>query len=185
MHIIYDCVIKIGVEHLDVVIKAFDAYVKEDGELKSAEELLNLLKALCKAIDDESIEILSADMFIITNCSDEVKNYHYHDQCVWIKNRLISIYSKMQVIDCDDANDIFPCYEKLVSPEFYEHKTTWRSVAKCDLPHKGIPVLVLLDNGCIGIDCVNEPDSNIPFAHYNVIGWSALIGEHFEIMKWR
>lgn len=62
--------------------------------------------------------------------------------------------------------------------------TTWNVVSKDNLPEVGEPVIVLLTNGCISIDWVNEPiDEKCPFQHYLVKGWIPLNSHAVRVVK--
>lgn len=61
----------------------------------------------------------------------------------------------------------------------------WRKVNKKDLnslPETGEPVFVVLSNGCLAIDWVNDPGSNCPFAHYIVDYWQSIC-DHDDYLK--
>lgn len=188
----YDCVIGTKVEYLPYIAEVLNIYLQQTSyTLASEKQLIECMEIICEKSNnvgmvesfDELIssykESIAEPISIHAIGIDE--NYEYY---VNIYNSLINIINnRKDYINCSHANCLIPCIGKLIQPEVTVKEIGWFGVCKCELPKVGVPVLVAITNGCVGIDWVNEPGSITPFAHYNVVGWLPLIGEHFEIKK--
>lgn len=198
---IYDCTIKTKTESWPKLIGAIDKYLNREMisiDFSGNRELTipniyclkDLFDIMCSLSEDKgdnwslssAVEIYliylnqtpqgRQNKLINAQLSRGVE-FKFDDELIYFKNHLMDVLSSGKIRSLENA----------FKSEFVWHNTQWRRVDPEFLPNIGEPVIVLLSNGSISIDWVNEPYSNVPFAHYHVIGWNHIFDEHIKISK--
>lgn len=200
---IYDCIVQTKRENWPDVIKAIDKYLDEEvikTDFNGGREFLipniyclkEVLDMICSMSNDDernTVHVFEAiDMYLIYMKQTPeglrkgelfaklCKIESQHDvmgKMYNLRNNLIT------AINGGDLKRLDIIYESTV----IEHTNAWNRVDKDYLPKVGEPVIVLTVNGCVGVDWVNEPDGDVPFAHYHVVGWLPISGGHIEVNK--
>lgn len=198
---IYDCTVKTKIENWPKLIKAIDIYLSKETiliDFSGNKELTipnvyclkDLFDIMCSLSEDkgENWSLSSAvEMYLIYinqtpqgkkmkltyQIMSGINELEYVDKLLNFRNHLVDVLNSGKIRSVNTA----------FKSEFIEHNSSWRLAEKEFLPEVGVPVIVLTTNDCVGIDWVNEPNGNTPFAHYNVKGWSPIVGSHIEVNK--
>lgn len=185
----YNCVAKTKASFLPEIVDILNTYLMQSNiKLTTEKRLVECLEIIRDysndfgdkvRFDNGFMEDYKSDSTVLAT-GEELKDSLY----INMYSRLAKIINtNKDYMNCENICNIIPDFDEIFRPTTIYCNTVWNSCNKADLPKVGVPVLVAITNGCVGIDWVNEPGSITPFAHYNVVGWLPLIGEHFEIKK--
>ena len=191
-----DVIDSIDVEYKDKVIDILDVYVNRD-------QITTYRKILVTLICDES-QLLKTLMRLKEYIDESIDKIDSYDIIREVFVELIGSYTANNISE-EDEQAFKEMIDELMEPtqcsETYKSErkikedirksfitelvsTTWNVVSKNNLPEVGEPVLVLLTNGCISIDWVNEPiDEKCPFQHYLVRGWIPFNSHAVRLVK--
>lgn len=199
---IYDCVIDISKDNLPKVVKAIDKFLEEEiinVDFNGSKELtipnvyclksvLDMMVGLSKDRDNDWTTSEAIQMYLIfINQTPQGKKFKSLSKLLEIKEADIDYVSKIinmknnliDVINGSKMFDVFHIYED----KWFNKEALWIKAEIPYLPEEGVPVIVLTTNGHTAIDWVNEPFGNVPFAHYHVMAWSPIVGNHVKINK--
>lgn len=183
---ICDVICAIDEKYINDVLTILDVYVHKDVVIStthniyytliySEKQLIKTLNRLKQNIDAGNSNI-NVDSIIQEVFSESLLDYVDNDiDCLEITGIIEEL--KQTKTCCQTYIN-----ENLDNRKQISHIDNWYSVDT--LPKVGEPVLVLLTNNCINIDWVDEPDGDVPFAHFIVKGWRPIsYGNHFSIVK--
>ena len=191
-----DVIDSIDVEYKDKVIDILDVYVNRD-QITTYRKILvtlicdesQLLKTLMRLKEyiDESIDKIDSydiirEVFVELIGSYTANNISEEDEQAFKE----MIDELMETTQCSETYKSERKIKEDIRKSFITElvSTTWNVVSKNNLPEVGEPVLVLLTNGCISIDWVNEPiDEKCPFQHYLVRGWIPFNSHAVRLVK--
>ena len=180
-----DVIDSIDVEYKDNVIDILDVYINRDQIISACHktivtlicnenQLIKTLMRLKEYIDENRNKIDSYDI-IREVFVESLDSYTANDADSEDEKAFKEMVDElMETTQCSETyKNEKKIKEKISKPFLAESiSTTWNVVRKDNLPEVGEPVIVLLTNGCISIDWVNEPiDEKCPFQHYLVRGW--------------
>lgn len=191
-----DVIDSIDVDYKDKVIDILDVYVNRD-QITSyrkilvtlicdENQLLKTLKRLKEYIDENRDKIDSYDIIreVFVESIDSYTANNIGDEDEQAFKEMID--ELMETTQCSETYKSERKIKEDIQTSFITEpvSTTWNIVRKDNLPEVGEPVLVLLTNGCISIDWVNEPiDEKCPFQHYLVRGWVPFNSHAVRLVK--
>lgn len=180
-----DVIDSIDVEYKDNVIDILDVYINRDQIISACHktivtlicnenQLIKTLMRLKEYIDENRGKIDSYDVIrevFVESIDSYTSDYNNDEDEQTFKEMMNEL---METSQCSETYKSEKKIKEKISKPFLAESisTTWNVVRKDNLPEVGEPVIVLLTNGCISIDWVNEPiDEKCPFQHHLVSGW--------------
>lgn len=192
-----DVIDSIDVEYKDNVIDILDVYINRDQIISACRknivtlicnerQLIKTLMRLKEYIDENRDKIDSYDIIreVFVESIDSYTVNEAGDEDEQAFREMVD--ELMQTSQCSETYKNERKLKEKIQKSFVAESmsTTWNVVSKDNLPEVGEPVIVLLTNGCVSIDWVNEPiDEKCPFQHYLVRGWTPLNSHAARVVK--